>query len=234
VKSLAIIPARGGSKGLPRKNVLPLNGKPLIQYTIEAARAVFDDSDICVSTDDLEIVEVVRNLGLELPFIRPDILAEDHSTTQDVIIHALEFYKNKGVDYDSIVLLQPTSPLRKANHIVEALSLYNADIDMVVSVKETDSNPYYVLFEENHEGYLQKSKVGDFTRRQDCPKVWEYNGALYIVNKISLLKKPIYSFDKVVKFVMDAKSSVDIDNEIDLKIAEYLMKRDDYKYDRIT
>lgn len=219
---LAVIPARGGSKGLPRKNILSLNGKPLIQYTIDAAREVFADADICVSTDDEEIFEVVQNIGLDLPFMRPAHLADDHSTSQDVLIHAVDFYQNKNIYYDVIVLLQPTSPLRSAEHIKDAIKLYSPDIDMVASVKETDSNPYYLLFEEDNRGYLNKSKQGNYTRRQDCPKVWEMNGALYIINVDSLFKKTIAEFDRIVKYEMDVISSIDIDNKLDFDLVELI------------
>ena len=106
MKTLFLIPARGGSKGIPRKNIKELNGKPLIQYSIDVARRLTGDENICVSTDDREIIEVVEKSGLEVPFIRPESLAADTATTNDVICHALNFYKDKGTAYDNIVLLQ--------------------------------------------------------------------------------------------------------------------------------
>nr|MBA3900563.1 acylneuraminate cytidylyltransferase family protein [Bacteroidota bacterium] len=180
MKPLVVIPARGGSKGVPGKNIKPLAGKPLIYYTIEAARELFSDELIVVSTDDLQITKVVEETGLIVPFLRPSDLATDTATTYDVLLHTIRFSEENGYTPDTLILLQPTSPFRNGRHIKEALKLYHNGLDMVVSVKETKSNPYYVLFEEDEQGFLRKSKTGNFTRRQDCPKVWEYNGAIYI------------------------------------------------------
>lgn len=223
MKPLVIIPARDGSKGLPGKNIKLLNGKPLINYTVEAAREVFSDEHICVSTDSHEIKEKVEQTGLPVQFLRPKHLSTDTAGSREVILHALEFYKGTGYNADTLILLQPTSPLRNAMHINEALNLWKPDLDMVVSVKKTDSNPYYVLFEENSKGFLEKSKKGSFTRRQDCPTVYEINGAIYIISAESLLKKEVDSFDRIIKYVMSKRESIDIDDEIDLKLASLLI-----------
>ena len=161
---LVIIPARGGSKGLPGKNIKILNGKPMICYTIDVARSIVADENICVSTDDSHIIDVVNNYGLDVPFVRPTELASDTSTTNDVLLHALSFYEDKGLIYDVIVLLQPTSPLRKQIELQEALSLYNSDIDMVVSV--TKSHTPAVLCKENDEGYVELVINKSASRRQ--------------------------------------------------------------------
>lgn len=221
---LVIIPARGGSKGVPNKNIKLLGDKPLIQYTIEAAREVFNDDQILVSTDSPKIKEEVEKIGLNVPFLRPPELSGDKAGTNEVIIHALDFINKQGSNPKTIVLLQPTSPFRKSSHIKEAIAMYNHIEDMLVSVKETTSNPYYTLREENDKGYLVKSKEGNFTRRQDCPKVWELNGAIYIINVDSLISKTISEFKKVKKFVMDEYSSHDIDNEFDWLMAELILK----------
>jgi N-acylneuraminate cytidylyltransferase len=205
---------------VPRKNIKALGGKPLIYYTIEAAREVFKDEHIIVSTDDEEIKEVVEKTGLKVPLLRPKELATDEASTQDVLKHAIKFAEDTGYYPDTLILLQPTSPFRTGNHINEAMELFHSDLDMVVSVKETKSNPYYVLFEENKEGLLRKSKEGDFTRRQDVPKVWEFNGAIYIIKIESLINRPMNQFDKIVKYEMSEETSVDIDSELDFKIAE--------------
>lgn len=224
---LVIIPARGGSKGIPGKNTKPLNGKPLILYSIEIAQEFFKNEDICVSTDSSEIISVVEDSGLRIPFIRPAQLATDSAGTYEVLLHAIEHYEKVGKQYDYLILLQPTSPLRTKANLKEALKLFNDEpgLDMVVSVKETASNPYYVLFEEDDSGFLKKSKSGDFVRRQDCPKVWEYNGALYIINIDSLKKKSISEFDKIKKYVMSEECSVDLDTPFDWLIAEELLKQ---------
>lgn len=221
---LIIIPARGGSKGIPGKNIKLLNGKPLIYYTIDAARCVTDDTHICVSTDDDRIIETVESYGLKVPFKRPDFLATDTASTYDVLLHALNFYEEKGEFFDAVILLQATSPFRTGEHLKKALALYSKDIDMVVSVKETDSNPYYVCFEEDENGMLQISKGdGHYTRRQDCPPVYEYNGAIYIINPESLKMNPLNKFSKKRKYVMDQKCSLDLDDMIDWKLAEIIL-----------
>lgn len=218
-----LIPARGGSKGVPKKNIKLLNGMPLIHYTINAARELFNDSCICVSTDSEDIKQVANEVGLEVPFLRPDELAADTSGSYEVMLHAIEYYDKEGYNPDTLILLQPTSPFRTSYQIEEALKLYSNEIDMVVSVKETKSNPYYILFEEDQNGFLRKSKEANFTRRQDCPKVWEYNGAIYIINVESLKKQPLSTFKKVVKYEMDEFSSHDIDTPFDWKMAEFIV-----------
>lgn len=222
---LIVIPARGGSKGVPRKNIKFLGDKPLIQYTIDAARAVFSEGDILVSTDSDEIRQTVIDYGLKVPFIRPAELATDTAGTREVLLHAIKFMEKKGTYHDTLVLLQPTSPFRNTEHIKEALALFTDDIDMVVSVKETKSNPYYVLREENQAGFLVPSKIGSFKTRQEAPKVYELNGAIYVIKIESLLSKPMAMFDKVKKYVMDETSSHDIDTQLDWDIAEVLLSR---------
>lgn len=224
MNSLVIIPARGGSKGIPHKNIKPLAGKPLIEYTIDVARAIVPDENICVSTDDPEIIKVVEDYGLNVPFVRPEELATDKAGTYEVLLHALNFYEDQGKYFDNVILLQNTSPFRNAEHVEEALKLYSPAIDMVVSVKETASNPYYNCFEENNEGYLHISKGdGHYTRRQDVPKAYEYNGAIYVINPDSLKKMPLGKFTHRVKYVMDDMHSVDLDNMIDWKFAELII-----------
>lgn len=226
MKPLVVIPARGGSKRLPGKNIKPLNGKPLIHYTIEAAREVFDDSIICVSTDDEEIKQVSEKTGLKVPFLRPKELATDTADSRSVLLHAYDYYKeNQDYIADVIVLLQPTSPLRNATHIQKALELYHVGLDMVVSVKETDANPYFVLYEENEDGYLEKSKKGDFTRKLDVPKVWELNGAIYVMNCETLIKRQPKDFKKVIRYEMNPENSVDVDTELDWELLNLLLRK---------
>lgn len=224
MKILIVIPARGGSKGVHRKNIKLLAKKPLIQYTIQAAQKIFQNQQICVSTDSLEIKEVVESLGLKVPFMRPESLATDTAGTYAVLEHAIAYYASQGYYADVLVLLQATSPFRTDKHIYEALQLFDKDCEMVVSVKETKANPYYLLKEENDEGWLFSSKKGSFTRRQDCPKVYELNGAIYIINVKALKeKKSLTDFVRIKKYVMDEKSSHDIDSDFDWKIAEILL-----------
>lgn len=227
MKKLVIIPARGGSKGIPHKNIKPLDGKPLIYYTIDTARAIAPDEDICVSTDDDEIIQVVENYGLEVPFKRPVELATDTAGTYEVLLHALDFCEKQGKHYDAVVLLQNTSPFRKAEQVKEALSLYNNDVDMVVSVKECAANPYYCVFEEDSNGYLHVCKGdGNIFRRQDAPKVYEYNGAIYIMNAETLKTTHMHKMHKRVKYVMDDLSSFDLDTMWDWQMAEAIINKE--------
>lgn len=225
MKPLVVIPARGGSKGVPRKNIKHLGGKPLINWTIEVAQEVFKDDLICVSTDDEEIKKVAEQTGLKVPFLRPKGLATDTSGSYEVLLHAVYFFEQQGYFPDTLILLQPTSPFRTVKHIKEAIGLYTEDLEMLVSVKETKANPYYVLREENKNGYLVKSKKSNATRRQDVPKVWEINGAIYIISIKDLKAKSIAEFTKVKKYVMDEMSSHDIDTFEDFEYAKYLISK---------
>lgn len=225
MNALYLIPARGGSKGIANKNVKFLNGKPLIYYTIDVAREFAKDKDICVSTDSKKIQEIVKKRGLKVPFLRPSEYAGDHSPVENTIKHALEFYANQGRKYEALILLQPTSPLRRAKHLKEAISLYDNDIDMLVSVKESSSNPYFNLFEEDKNGFLTKSKQGEFKRRQDCPSVFEYNGAIYIINIDSFLTKGFRGLKRIRKYIMDSRYSIDIDDQLEWEFAEFIMQK---------
>lgn len=225
MKILVVIPARGGSKGIPHKNIKPLNGKPLIHYTIDVARGVAADTDICVSTDDVDIIKCVEDYGLKVPFVRPAELATDTAGTYEVLLHALDFYEKRGCHYDVVLLLQNTSPFRKVEHVKEAMKLFRSDIDMVVSVNQTKTNPYYNCFEDNSEGFLKKTlDSSNFIRRQDAPVTYEYNGAIYIINAEQLKKMTLGEFNRRVKYVMDDIHSVDLDNMIDWKFAEFIIK----------
>lgn len=221
---LIVIPARGGSKGIPHKNIKLLNGKPLICYSIDVARQFTSDDNICVTADDDEIIQVVENYGLKVPFKRPDYLATDHCGSNEVIQHAYTFYAQQGKAYDAILLLQPTSPFRKVEFLKEAVALYDDGIDMVTSVKLSSCNPYYDGFEEDTEGLLRISKGdGTIVRRQDAPSVWQQNGSVYVINPKSLMEKGMAHFTRIRKYAMSELYSVDIDNPFDWKIAELVI-----------
>ncbi len=225
MKTLFLIPARGGSKGIPYKNIKPLNGKPLIYYTIDVARQIASDVDICVSTDSDKIIQCVECYGLQVPFKRPKNIATDTSSTYEVILHALDFYAANGIKYESVVLLQPTSPFRKSQDVIKCIEHFSNDLEMVVSVKNASANPYYNCYEVNKDHYLVISKGnGSFHRRQDAPKVYEYNGAVYVMNTNALIEKDFNLFQKVGFVEMDDISSLDIDTPLDWEIAEYLLQ----------
>lgn len=232
MKPLVIIPARGGSKGIPGKNIKLLNGKPLIHYSIDVARELFNDEQICVSTDEQAIKEVAEATGLVVPFLRPAELATDTATTTDVLLHALDWHQQQGYYADTVILLQPTSPLRLPIHVKEALDFYTTvaeNTEMVVSVTATKSNPYYVLFEEDSEGLLQASKKATFTRRQDCPQVWEYNGSIYIIKAEALSNQKNLTFNRVRKYEMASGYSVDLDTPDDWNYCEWLIAQKNNK-----
>ena len=224
MKTLVVIPARGGSKGIPHKNIKLLIGKPLICYSIDVAREFTTDDNICVTTDDDGIIKVVEEYGLKVPFKRPDYLATDTCGSNEVIQHAYQFFAEKGIQYDAILLLQPTSPFRKVEFLKEAVAVYDDSIDMVTSVKLSSCNPYYDGFEEDADGLLRISKGdGTIERRQDAPSVWQQNGSIYVINPKSLMEKGMAHFTKIRKYAMSEFYSVDIDNPFDWKVAELVI-----------
>ena len=225
MKILYLIPARGGSKGLPGKNIKELNGKSLINHSVDFARNFSEDSDICVSTDSTEIIKCVENNNLKVHFKRPTQLASDTASTTEVINHALDYYKSKGKLYDVLILLQPTTPYRRIDDLTNMIDLWDNKIDLLVSVKESHDSPYFNLFEENSKGYLCKSKESIVTRRQDSPKVFSMNGSIYIYNVNSINSKSTKNLTKIKKYIMnDPIYSIDIDNEFDWEIAKLFSK----------
>ncbi|ALL04390.1 CMP-N-acetylneuraminic acid synthetase [Pedobacter sp. PACM 27299] len=231
MKTLYLIPARGGSKGVPKKNIKNLNGKPLINYTIDVARLLAQDNDICVSTDCDEIISFVNDYGLVVPFKRPEYLSDDKSGTYEVLLHAVNYFADRGKYYDNIMLLQPTSPFRTEQHLKDVFSAYTSDLDMVVSVSQSHQNPYFNLFEENLSGFLEKSKDGYFESRQEAPKVYAYNGSMYLINVNSLILRPLHKFEKIKKYVMDDIHSLDIDTPLDWAICETIIREGYIKHE---
>ncbi len=224
-KIIAIIPARGGSKEIPRKNIRLMSGKPLIALSIEAALKSKCIDRVVVSTEDKEIAEISREYGAEI-IERPKELAKDESSTIDAILHALEVLKAENYNPDIIILLQPTSPLRNAEDIDSAIELFlNSDCESVVSVREVGHSPYWCF--EIEDGYL-KSLFGDEylrMRRQELEKVYMPNGAIYISTPENLRKYKGFYCLRTIPYIMPPERSIDIDNEIDLMLAELLMKR---------
>ncbi|MFG6427536.1 MAG: acylneuraminate cytidylyltransferase family protein [Muribaculaceae bacterium] len=227
VKTLWLIPARGGSKGIPGKNIKPFLGRPLVCRAVDQALECAAVGDVVfVSTDSEEIAKAAESSGIQIPFMRPDILASDTASSYSVIMHALSEFEKRGLEFDRVVLLQPTSPLRRIDDIRKASALWSKDVDMVVSVCEAKTNPYYNAFETDSEGMLHISKGdGHFTRRQDAPKVWEYNGAVYVMTVSSLRKGDFSSFSRILPSPMPSLRSVDLDTPDDWIIAETLFSR---------
>ena len=221
--TLFVITARGGSKGLPGKNIKDLCGKPLIAYSIDVARAFTDDENICVSTDSEEIKQVVEKYGLKVPFLRPDYLATDTATSDDVLIHAVNYYREQfGKNYNKLILLQPTSPLRTADDVEGAIKLYRDDIDMVVSVMK--SHAPAVLCQDDEDGFVQLTYNKKALGRQQLPEMYEFNGAVYVMSVDALLEKKMAGFTKKVKYVMSKEHSIDIDDIYDFLQVEAILK----------
>ncbi|WP_017211316.1 cytidylyltransferase domain-containing protein [Clostridium beijerinckii] len=225
-KILSVIPARGGSKGVPRKNVRQLNGKPLIAYTIEEAKKSRYIDRIVVSTEDEEIAAVSREFGAEVPYLRPKELADDNSPTVDCVIHMLNWLKeNENYMPDYVCLLQCTSPLRTFEDIDRTIEkLINTHMDGALSVCEADINPYWTnVFEGDKLKYfIEEGK--QITRRQDLPKIYSVNGSVYIIKTDVLLYNKTFEVDNITAYIMKNENSIDIDNEIDFKFAELLVK----------
>ena len=222
-KILAIIPARGGSKGVPGKNIKPLNAKPLICYTIEAALKSEYLRQVFVSTDDAMIAEISRDWGADI-IKRPDELARDESPTIDAIIHVIDALKNDFTP-DIIVLLQATSPLRNVNDINAAIELFiNSECDSVISMCKVEHSPYWCFRFDNNDF---KPLFGDKylrMRRQDLPDVYRPNGAIYITSLINLYKNKGFYCDNIVPYIMPAERSIDIDTVIDFMLAEQFLR----------
>ncbi|MFM2621545.1 acylneuraminate cytidylyltransferase family protein [Vibrio owensii] len=226
---IALITARGGSKGLPRKNVLPLYGIPLIGWTIKAAQGCSYISKVLVSTDDDEIARVSEGFGAEV-IDRPDELATDTASSIDVISHAISWLEQKEVQkYKGMILLQPTSPLRTSHHIKDAIELYeNTTANIVISVFEPTHTPIKAYL-ENEDGTLSGlySNEAPYQRRQDLPKAYQPNGAIYAFSIDEFKLNNHFPRNKVFPYVMSEVESTDIDTLEDLKKVEIQLKLKD-------
>ncbi|PKN02169.1 MAG: CMP-N-acetlyneuraminic acid synthetase [Elusimicrobia bacterium HGW-Elusimicrobia-1] len=224
---LGIIPARGGSKGLPRKNIRVMGGKPLLVWTIEqGARSKYLDR-IIVSTDDKKIARVAARHGADVPFIRPARLSTSRAKSIDVVLHLLNRLVKRGENYDVLVLLQPTSPLRKTGDIDKALRLMDLKgADSVVSVCETEHHPYWqntLPPDGNMKGFVRKKYIN--RNRQEFPKYYRLNGALFAARVGYIRKHKNFFGPRCYAYIMPKERSVDIDTALDFGFAEYLMKR---------
>lgn len=227
MRILYLIPARKGSKGLPGKNTKLLGDKPLIEYSIDfALNNVKNDDTLCISTNDEAVIAIAESKGITIPFIRPEELANDNASSHDVIIHAINQYEKLNQTFNAVLLLQPTSPFRIQDDFTNLIKEYSVDTDMVVSVKLAKENPYFTLFEENSEGFLNKSKIGNYERRQDCPEVYAFNGSMYLINIESIKKSRIAELKNIKKIIMPEERSVDIDTLADWTLAEFYLKNE--------
>lgn len=224
MNTLYIIPARAGSKRIPNKNTKVLAGKALISYSIESAIANMDESDfLCISSDDEQAIKIAEDMGVHVHFKRPAHLASDNSGTRDVLLHALDFYEKEfGKSFNTVMLLQPTSPFRISADFNAIKTSYTPECEMAVTVCESKENPYFTLFEENKQGFLKPSKESSFIRSQDAPKVYAYNGSIYLINVAALRSKNLNEFTRIIKVVMPEERSIDLDTPLDWKFAELL------------
>lgn len=227
-KILCIIPARGGSKGLPRKNIKILSGKPLIRWTMDEAKKSKYISKIVISTEDKEIAELVQCAGTEV-VKRPMELAQDNTSTIDAILFTLKELEKSGYIPEYVVLLQCTSPLRTVKHIDEAIDLFFEhihEVDSLVSLVKVAHPPWWYK-KVDSKGHISdfldydKSKL---SRRQDFPDIYNTNGAIYLIKTEQLIRYKDFELEKTMGYIMDEQSSIDIDTQIDFDIAERILK----------
>jgi CMP-N,N'-diacetyllegionaminic acid synthase len=222
---LAIIPARGGSKGILNKNIMDICDKPLIAYTIEAGKKSKYIDEVLVSTDSDAIKDVAQNYGAKVPFLRPEELSNDSSKSIDLVLHAIDFYLSNNISYDYVILLQPTSPLRTFVQIDEAIEkLLETNISSLVSVREVDENPVIMRSIQSDKLKEVIRFEGLNLRRQDLPTFYIFNGAIYITSNDMLIHKKKFIDEDTIPYIMSKESSVDIDTMLDAKLVELIIK----------
>ena len=226
---LAIIPARGGSKSIPDKNIAPVGGKPLIEWTILAARESKNINQIIVSTDSNEIAELSRSLGVDVPFLRPEQLAKDDTPGILPVLHALNwFINNEDYHPEFVICLQPTSPLRTFEDIDASIELaMTKNADAVISVSSVTEHPYWMksLDEDGRISEFINEKA-IINRRQDLPTIYSLNGAIYLARSEFLLEQGTWYSENTFGYVMPIERSLDIDSLFDLYLADLMLKGD--------
>jgi N-acylneuraminate cytidylyltransferase len=224
-KVLGLIPARGGSKGVPGKNIRVVGGEPLIAWTIKAARNARLIDRVVLTSDDPQIVEVARQHGCDAPFLRPPALATDASPTIDAVLHALDHLPG----YDYLVLLQPTSPLRTGDDIDECIKYFlTSGADSCATVVECCESPYW-MYSVDTTGRMRPvlGEGATITRRQDLPRCYSLNGAIYVAS-IPWIRKSMGFLDaETVGWIMPRERSIDIDTERDFEFLQFLMDKQD-------
>lgn len=226
-KILAVIPARGGSKGVPRKNIIEVGGHPLIKYTIDCGKNSKYLDRTVISTEDLLIKRVAEENGGDVPFLRPKELAEDTSKTIDCIVHAVNTLKSMGEEYDYVIILQNTVPLRKSWHVDEAIEMIvDSSERSLVSISEVDEHP--ILMRTLNEDKTVKNllHMNSTMRRQDFPKFYKVDGAIAIQKIDAEFNLETSINDGKLGYVMERKYSTDIDNYLDIKIIEYYLEKE--------
>lgn len=228
IRILAVIPARGGSKSVPRKNIAQIAGKPLIAYTVQEALKVSAITDLVVSTDDEEIGTVARSLGAQVPFLRPAELATDNAQSAPVLKHCLlHMEKFHSTHYDAVLMLQPTTPLRQAEHIEKAIQMMrDSDCESVVSVVSVEGNhPFRMkrLVGDRLINYVEQG-FEDMRPRQVLPAVYIRNGAIYLSRRDVVVKQDRIVGEYCLGFEMPPEESINIDDRLDFKMAEFMLR----------
>jgi CMP-N,N'-diacetyllegionaminic acid synthase len=228
-KLLALIPARGGSKGLPRKNILDLGGRPLLGWPVRAAKHSLYVDRVVVSTDDAEIAAIALEQGAEVPFLRPAALAADETGSYVVIEHALSVLQDQGERFDYLILLEPTSPLTEAADIDKALEILDSRRDLAdsivgVSRVEAAHPAFDVVIGEN--GLIKPWLGGDFSvlRRQDISELYFLDGSLYLSDVAVLLREQGFYHNRTLPYITSKWQAFEVDDKIDMIIVEALLK----------
>lgn len=221
MKILALIPARGGSKRIPGKNIRPLGGRPLITWSLNVAKEILEICDILVSTDDPAIAEVAHNSGALVPWLRPVELATDTALSVDVALHALDWYEGEKGAVDGLLLLQPTSPFRRRETIDRGIHLFRQhNHRSVIGVSPADSHPMW-CFKIEGTTMMPFVEGGLHLRSQDLPPAYAINGAFYLIKPSELRRHRSFCNDTTIPLIIDhPEESIDIDTEWDWKIAE--------------
>jgi CMP-N,N'-diacetyllegionaminic acid synthase len=229
MRILAIIPARGGSKGIPNKNIIDIKGKPLIAYSIIPALQMLEEQlidKLIVSTDSNEIGQIAKNHGADFPFLRPDDIAGDKAKSIDLIIHALEYYKQQGEIFDAVMLLQPTSPLRTNDDLKNALKLFKENInDSLISAYEEEYINDLVMYKQSDDGKTSiplNSNHNKGVRRQDHGATYVRNGCIYI-SSVELLNKGFVIGEQPLLYIMPKSKSINLDTIEDVEILKRVL-----------
>ena len=228
MKILGIIPARGGRKGIPGKNIKKLAGKPLLAYTCESAKNSKLLSRVILTSDSEEIIKVAKDLGIEVPFRRPEVLALDNTPTLEVVRHAVEHFISEGEEFEAVCLLQPTSPVRREGLIDTAIEkLVSGDYDSVISVREVPAefNPHWIFEEEDGQLRISTGEKEIIPRRQDLPEAFFRDGAVYLV-KVEVLLEKNSLYGEKIGYIKSSGPYVNLDVPADWEEAEILFKKD--------
>lgn len=226
MRILAVVPARGGSKGLPGKNIRPLLGKPLIAWSIEQGLSCRYVNEVIVSTDSEEIAKIATQYGAEVPFLRPSNLALDSTPTSDVLIHLIEEMEKKGNIYDYLLLLEPTSPLREVSDLDAAVTrlINSPQASSIVGVSKVEAQHPEFCIKINDEGFIRSKNNFKVLRRQEIDELYFYEGSLYLSRIDTFKAKRNFYHEETLAYIMPKWKSYEIDDIVDFIIVESILK----------